>query len=136
MPNKSDHISGTLFNNTGTHAHSPSVEEDTKKVKEIAIQAGKLIIAAWGRSKQFDCKDGKSNDLVTQTDRQVEQFIFTALRDAFPDICRFLGEEECSGEGGVVSLGDEATWVVDPIDGTTNFVHKYHHYILYLYVHM
>lgn len=71
--------------------------------------------------KQYDCKDGKSNDLVTQTDRQVEQLIFSNLRDAYPNH-RFMGEE---GSGDCVDLTDDPTWVVDPIDGTTNFVHKY-----------
>ena len=102
--------------------------ETAETVKEIAISAGILITASWCKDKQFDCKDGKSNDLVTQTDKQVEQLIFTKLRTAFPNHL-FLGEEG-SAESETIHLGDEPTWVVGPIDGTTNFVHKYHHAII------
>jgi len=38
--------------------------------------------------------------------------------------CRFIGEETVSA-GGHCELTDDPTWIVDPIDGTTNFVHGY-----------
>jgi fructose-1,6-bisphosphatase/inositol monophosphatase family enzyme len=98
----------------------PNVVEILELVKQIAIEAGELITHVWGTNKPFDCKDGKSNDLVTQTDKKVEQFIFSKLRAHFPDH-KFLGEES---DGDKCELGDELTWVVDPIDGTTNFVHN------------
>lgn len=58
-------------------------------------------------------------DLVTAVDRRVEQLVFARLRAAFPGYA-FIGEETA---GASEVVGAAPTWVVDPIDGTTNFVH-------------
>ena len=59
-------------------------------------------------------------DLVTAIDQGCEKHIFEALKIAFPTHS-FIGEESASE----VVLGDEPTWCVDPVDGTTNFVHGF-----------
>ncbi|KAJ4921041.1 hypothetical protein JOQ06_005163, partial [Pogonophryne albipinna] len=64
-----------------------------------------------------------SVDLVTQTDQQVEQLIIQSVRDKFPTH-RFIGEESVAA-GEPCVLTDEPTWIIDPIDGTTNFVHAF-----------
>jgi myo-inositol-1(or 4)-monophosphatase len=62
-----------------------------------------------------------STDLVTETDRAVEAYISNELGRMYPDFS-FMGEETyVPGQ----TLGDEPTFVVDPIDGTTNFVHRF-----------
>lgn len=63
-------------------------------------------------------------DLVTETDQEAERVIMQILRDAFPSFS-FIGEEQCSELGRIPDLGPEPTWLIDPLDGTTNFVHKY-----------
>ena len=55
-------------------------------------------------------------DLVTAKDVAMEDFICRALKEAFPDD-RFIGEE-----GAYAGLGMERTWILDPIDGTMNYV--------------
>ena len=60
------------------------------------------------------------NDLVTETDQEVEKLLITGLSDKFPDT-KFIGEESVAAGSGCV-LTEEPTWVIDPIDGTTNFV--------------
>lgn len=50
--------------------------------------------------------------------------IMQILRDAFPSFS-FIGEEQCSEMGRIPDLGPEPTWLIDPLDGTTNFVHQY-----------
>jgi inositol-phosphate phosphatase / L-galactose 1-phosphate phosphatase len=65
-------------------------------------------------------------DLVTATDGAAEAAVRAALAAAFPSHS-FIGEEEASvaaarGQG-PPTLGPEPTWIVDPLDGTTNFVH-------------
>eukprot|EP00945_MAST-04E_sp_MAST-4E-sp1_P005529 g5529.t1 len=57
-------------------------------------------------------------DLVTAVDKKCEENIFQRLRKRFPDHC-FIGEESSADS----VLTDKPTWCVDPIDGTTNFVH-------------
>ncbi|KAI9327423.1 hypothetical protein DFJ73DRAFT_612113, partial [Zopfochytrium polystomum] len=54
-------------------------------------------------------------------DRAVEQLVFTRLRALFPDHA-FVGEESYDASE-KKPLSDQPTWVVDPVDGTTNFVH-------------
>jgi len=64
-------------------------------------------------------------DLVTATDKKCEDLIIGTLRKRFPSHI-FIGEESSTGlSSGPLKLGPEPTWLVDPIDGTTNFVHGY-----------
>jgi myo-inositol-1(or 4)-monophosphatase len=58
----------------------------------------------------------RAHDLVTAADLACQALIQARLREAFPDV-GFLGEE------GVDLPGDGSRWIVDPIDGTTNFAH-------------
>jgi myo-inositol-1(or 4)-monophosphatase len=60
--------------------------------------------------------------MVTETDRAVESMVSTRLREAYPTFS-FVGEE--TYEAGVTKVTDAPTFVVDPIDGTTNFVHGF-----------
>ena len=39
--------------------------------------------------------------------------------------CRFIGEETSADNGEQIKLTDDPTWIIDPIDGTSNFVHGY-----------
>ncbi len=80
-----------------------------------AEAAGEVIREGFGRSESVEYKE--EAELVTETDERAEQKIKDVLRDAFPDH-GILTEEggELEGEGG-------ARWIVDPLDGTTNYVH-------------
>lgn len=60
-------------------------------------------------------------DLVTETDQAVEKVVSTKLREKYPDF-KFMGEETYK-PGDVLSA--DPTFIVDPIDGTTNFIHAY-----------
>eukprot|EP01065_Artemidia_motanka_P025657 TRINITY_DN30634_c0_g1_i1.p1 TRINITY_DN30634_c0_g1~~TRINITY_DN30634_c0_g1_i1.p1 ORF type:complete len:321 (+),score=109.35 TRINITY_DN30634_c0_g1_i1:65-964(+) len=90
-----------------------------------AQEAGDLMLECFAKSDHSSDVAGsieaKSNpvDLVTKYDRQVEDLVLGRLRKAFPDF-RVLAEETASD----APLTDEPTWIVDPIDGTTNFIHR------------
>ena len=90
---------------------------------QAAREAGALIRAAWNEPRQIDEKSSAA-DLVTQTDRQCEEAIKRTLSDAFPTY-RFIGEEETAALGRVPELTDDPSWLVDPVDGTTSFVHRF-----------
>lgn len=84
-------------------------------IEAIAREAGALAMRHFsGSALQVDSKSHL--DLVTQADREVEELVFARLRSAFPDDGIF-GEE-----GGDTKGTSGRTWVVDPIDGTFNFV--------------
>jgi fructose-1,6-bisphosphatase/inositol monophosphatase family enzyme len=91
-----------------------------KKALELAKVAGKMIKEAWDFEKSIEHK-GKV-DLVTKTDKEIENFIIDSIKKDFPTHS-FLAEE--SYKGGSYNFTDNPTWIIDPIDGTTNFIHKY-----------
>lgn len=64
-------------------------------------------------------------DLVTETDQQVEKMLISSLSKQFPDH-KFIGEESVAG-GSQCNLTNAPTWIIDPIDGTMNFVHGFPH---------
>ena len=81
-----------------------------------ARQAGAIVRQGYGESVHITHKG--AIDLVTETDRRSEALILGALRDAFPG--HAINAEE-SGR----AAGDDYEWLVDPLDGTTNFAHKF-----------
>ena len=90
--------------------------------RSIALEAGEL--AARRRREGVEVAATKSTvvDVVTEADREVERLIRGRLADARPDD-GILGEEG-GGHSGTSGL----TWVVDPIDGTTNYLYGIPHY--------
>jgi myo-inositol-1(or 4)-monophosphatase len=62
-------------------------------------------------------------DFVTHVDREAEERIVARIRDAFPG--HAILAEEGTGAGGDTGLDGEWLWVIDPLDGTTNFLHSY-----------
>ncbi|KAM6918691.1 inositol monophosphatase 1-like [Xenentodon cancila] len=88
----------------------------------VARKAGEVVRVALSDERKIMTKSS-AVDLVTQTDQKVEQLIIQSVKDKFPTH-RFIGEESvAAGESCV--LTDEPTWIIDPIDGTTNFVHAF-----------
>lgn len=63
-------------------------------------------------------------DLVTNTDKQCEALIMETIQSHFPDHL-FIGEETSASQGCCGELTSQPTWMVDPVDGTTNFVHRF-----------
>lgn len=76
------------------------------------------------KSKTIDIKSGDI-DLVTETDQEVEKLLINGLSAQFPDH-KFIGEESVAA-GSQCNLTDDPTWIIDPIDGTMNFVHTFPH---------
>lgn len=61
---------------------------------------------------------------VTETDQLCESTIISTIKRKYPEHA-FIGEESSADQGSVDSLTDAPTWIIDPLDGTTNFVHKF-----------
>lgn len=93
----------------------------------IAIKAirsaSKIILRATDRLDTIYIEKKGHNDFVTETDRQVEAEIIKVIYDNYPDHA-VLGEE--SGATGT----SDYTWIIDPIDGTTNFFHGHPHFCI------
>lgn len=91
----------------------------------VAKSAGEIIKTGFHRKKKVSCKTSFS-DLVTETDREVERHVVDALKAKFPDH-KFIGEETSSETNEKLCLTDDPTWILDPVDGTCNFVHSIPH---------
>ncbi|KAF1856861.1 hypothetical protein Lal_00039336 [Lupinus albus] len=100
---------------------------------EIALQAAKkagaLLAERVGKIERLDYK-GAFN-IVTDVDRASEALIIQTIFDAFPDD-DFLGEEGGLSADALSSIASKKTatsnnrrWIIDPLDGTTNFAHSY-----------
>jgi len=84
-----------------------------------ARRAGDLIVRSLSRLDSLKVDTKGRNDFVTDVDRKAEAEIIATIRRSHPDHA-FLAEE--SGRGG----GDsEYVWIIDPLDGTTNFLHGF-----------
>lgn len=85
------------------------------KASQIAAQAAELALDYFNRRDEIQVSSKKVQDFVSQADVAVEQFIRAQLALHFPQDA-IIGEEL----GG--TLTDAACWVIDPIDGTSNFL--------------
>jgi len=83
-----------------------------------ARKAGSLIVRAMERGGTLQVDSKGYNDFVSEVDRRAEREIIQVIHKAHPDHA-ILAEE--SGEHG----GGDSIWIVDPLDGTTNFLHGF-----------
>lgn len=91
------------------------VEQALKVARVAADDAGRVALEGFRRHKQVETKSGPI-DLVTEFDRRAEDAVRARITEAFAD-------HDIVGEEGGGENSDGLTWYVDPIDGTTNFVH-------------
>ncbi|MBV8031069.1 MAG: inositol monophosphatase [Betaproteobacteria bacterium] len=87
-----------------------------------ARRAGSIINRASLDSGALEVKAKRTNDFVTEVDKAAEAAIIAAVHAAYPDHA-ILAEE--SGESAQKS---EYRWIIDPLDGTTNFIHGFPQY--------
>ncbi|MBS1270275.1 MAG: Inositol-1-monophosphatase [Gammaproteobacteria bacterium] len=85
---------------------------------KAARQAGKIIVRSFDRGDTLSVDRKGFNDYVSEVDRAAENEIIQILRHAYPNH-GILAEE--SGE----HTGDEYQWIIDPLDGTTNYLHGF-----------
>lgn len=94
-----------------------SLELET--VVEIARAAGEIIRDAWGEHSLVVSEKGSAINPVTDVDRRCEDLIKNRLSEAFQ------GDGILSEESEFEKKGNGRRWIVDPIDGTTNFIRRY-----------
>ena len=84
-----------------------------------AQNAGAFILENLGKISNDDIDIKQRSDFVTYVDRESEQLILNTIKDLFPGH-HFLAEESLKDTD-----GHEYRWIIDPLDGTTNFIHSY-----------
>ncbi len=81
-----------------------------------ARSAGNILLRYFEHTDTLTIKEKSKNEFVSEVDRAAEEAIIEVLRKAYPDHS-ILGEESGSHKG------NEFQWVIDPLDGTTNYLH-------------
>ena len=82
----------------------------------IAKEAGEIVREGFGKKVKIEYKSNETN-LVTEIDKASEKHITDFIRKKYP------GHDILAEEGSEKKSGSEYLWVVDPLDGTTNFAH-------------
>jgi len=83
-----------------------------------ARRAGDMALRYADRIEQLTVRRKSPNELVTEVDEAAERIIVEHIRTGYPDHA-FLGEE------GGASGSSEYEWIIDPLDGTTNYIHRF-----------
>lgn len=91
--------------------------------QKAARAAGDLMVRAMDRIEYIEVTEKSQNDFVTEVDMQAEKEIIFHLNRAYPEHS-FLAEE--SGE--IVGKDRNHKWIIDPIDGTANFMRNIPHF--------
>jgi myo-inositol-1(or 4)-monophosphatase len=98
-------------------------DDELDEISRVALaaihRAAKLLAKRFGDTGSLQVERKGAFDYVTDVDRASEDIIVAAIRDYFPDHA-ILAEERSAGH-----LPSGLTWVVDPLDGTTNFIHGF-----------
>jgi myo-inositol-1(or 4)-monophosphatase len=90
------------------------IETRLQVALQAARNAGAFVKAAREKGK-IEVREKRTNDFVTDIDRQSERLIISCIKENFPDDAVFGEESGKSGDG------SKGRWIIDPIDGTTDF---------------
>ncbi|MEZ5498799.1 MAG: inositol monophosphatase family protein [Steroidobacteraceae bacterium] len=83
-----------------------------------ARRASEIIVRSLSRLESLEVSAKGRNDFVSEVDRHAEREIIATIRKAYPDHAFLAEESGASGESDTV-------WIIDPLDGTTNFLHGF-----------
>ena len=102
----------------------PLYDNELKAIAEIAVHAGDLVHSLYGTVERLTKTHSAANqEAVTEADRKSQALIVGELRRRFPGD-GIIGEEDDTGSGITVECPNPEgrVWVIDPIDGTNNFI--------------
>ena len=105
--------------------HGNTMQPMTTIALRAARAAGQIISRASQSLDVLDVQTKGLNDFVTEIDLAAERAIIESLQKVYPDhgfLCEESGLIKGSGEG------EDYLWIIDPLDGTTNFIHGVPHY--------
>ena len=89
-----------------------------QQVVALCKEVGDFQLKHWQQVKAEEIADKGLNQLVSFVDKESEQKLMQGLAEILPGSC-FIGEEFTPDS----NLTDQPTWIIDPLDGTTNFLH-------------
>ncbi|WP_312469133.1 inositol monophosphatase family protein [Neobacillus sp.] len=105
-------------------------EDINAHAKQWVKEAGERIRLSFDTTLNIQTKTN-ANDLVTNIDKEIEQFFIKKIREVYPEH-KIMGEE---GFGDELRSLDGIVWLIDPIDGTMNFIHQQRNFAISLGVY-
>lgn len=90
---------------------------------KAARKAGNIIMRYADRLDTISPVEKRLNDFVTEVDKQAESIIIQTIRQAYPQHAILSEESGPQGES-------DYCWIIDPLDGTTNYIHGFPHYAI------
>ena len=103
----------------------PEADSWLDTARTAARAGARELMSRWRRLEPWEVDVKAANDLVSAADRASEGAILGVIRQQHPD--HHVLAEESGGEG---LHGEEPVWIVDPLDGTTNYVHGVPHWAI------
>lgn len=98
-------------------------EQYFKLIQNLILKCGSIMNEGFS-SKQTKFKTKSAfYDIVSEYDKKIEDIIINGISEEYPTH-KFIGEEEQAESNIEALLTNEPTWIIDPIDGTTNFMKK------------
>ena len=86
--------------------------------KKAALDAGALLLLSYGKLKNSQIHTKSKNDFVTELDKKSEKLIISAIKRSFPS-------HSIQGEESGLTQGSGVLWILDPLDGTANYIHQF-----------
>ncbi len=102
-----------------------SISSNLNLMIKAAEKASKYVIRDFGEVEKLQVSKKGPRDFVTKTDKKVEKILIDELSKTKKNYS-FLSEEV----GEIKNKDKENTWIIDPIDGTTNFLHGIPHFAI------
>ena len=107
-----------VFHQALTSCIVPAMKPTTNIAVRAARQAGSILMRYFEHLDSLKVVEKNKNDYVTEVDRGAEQAIISTIRQAYPEHA-ILAEETGDHDG------NDFQWVIDPLDGTTNYLHGF-----------
>ncbi len=107
-------------------------QKQATQLRQVLVNCGQIALEA--AAQPFEVYEKGREDYVTSVDRLLDGKLTQALQQLFPDD-RLISEENLTsqvGYGQSATAADQRLWLIDPIDGTEDFIHHGQHYSLML----
>ncbi|XP_030387344.1 inositol monophosphatase 2-like [Scaptodrosophila lebanonensis] len=103
------------------------IDELYNFIYPVAVRAGELLLEGYEKASKNVSIKGAFYDVVTDYDNKIEEHIMGRILSRYPEH-KFIGEEDTAKNNNVSKeLTDAPTWIIDPIDGTSNFIKQIPH---------
>ena len=93
--------------------------------RQAALDAGRLQLKYFGKLKTSEISQKSKNDFVTTVDKMSERLILGRILKIFPDHSVQAEESLPAGQAGGLTAGGGTRWIIDPLDGTSNYIHQF-----------